>query len=392
MSVLWIILSLMFFASYLLHLVFNRLRIPGLLAPFIVGLLFQGFLPLTPLPSSDYSEIIPIFSDLGIIFLLFLIGVNIESHQLLGLSKSIIALAALNLGLSSILGGLFLIRLGYPPLIALIVATALATVAEATIAPILDEMKLLKTTTANLIIGSGILDDVAEVLLASLASFITGTGTSEMNPVFLGLGLLFFVGLALVAQRGLMPILLRFEPRCNEEQIFLLALFVALLFVGVSLFFGFGVLLGAIVGGWVFQRYLRGNDSRKTIVGILRPVAYGFLGPIFFFSIGFGIGFISLVESFEIMIVLFLINVVAKFASAYIVGNRIGLNRKAIVVIGLGLSAKFSMGIIPVQILYASGIIDKELFSAFVAVSAVSTATIPFLLAGLMSRWRRDIP
>jgi Ca2+-transporting ATPase len=391
MAISWILLSLMFFASYLLHLVFHKVRIPSLLAPFIVGLVFQGFLPFLLLPSSEYSQLLPVFSDLGIIFLLFLIGINIESQKLRSLSKSIAALAALNLGLSSGIGALLFILWGYPPLVSIIVATALATVAEATIAPILDEMDLLKTKTANLIIGPGILDDIAEVLLASLASFVTGVGTSETNPVFLALGFSLFFGLAVFAYRVLMPLLIRLEPNCNEEQTFILALFVALLFVGVSLFFGFGVLLGAIVGGVVFQRYLRGNSSEGKIVAILRPVAYGFLGPIFFFSIGVGIGFVNLVESFGVMIPLLLVNFGAKFTSAYIVGKRIGLNGKSIAVIGLGLSAKFSMGIIPVQILYSAGIIDTSLFAAFISVSAVSTVTVPFALAWLVSHWRESI-
>jgi Ca2+-transporting ATPase len=391
MSTSWILLSLMFFTSYLLHLVFHRVRIPSLLAPFIVGLVFQGFLPFIPLPNSDYSQIIPVFSDLGIVFLLFLIGINVESQQLRRLSKSITALAALNLGLSSALGALLLIRLGYPLLSSIIVATALATVAEATIAPVLDETGLLKTKTATLIIGPGILDDVAEVLLASLASFIVGSETSRYDPVFLALGLVLFFGLALFSHRLLMPLLIRLEPDCDEEQIFLLAIFVALLFVGVSLFFGFGVLLGAIVGGLIFQNYLRKNGSKEKIVAILRPVAYGFLGPVFFFSIGFSIGFVNLVESFWLTILLLFVNFGAKFASAYIVGKRIGLNGKSITVIGLGLSAKFSMGIIPVQILYSTGIIDNGLFAAFIAVSAVSTIIIPFTLAWLVNHWRESI-
>lgn len=391
MAVPWILLASMFFMSYLLHLVFHRVRIPGLLAPFLVGLIFQGLLPLIPFPSLEPSQIVPVFSDLGIVFLLFLIGVNLESQQLRSLSKSIIALAILNLGLSSLIGALIIINLGYSPLVSIIVATALATVAETTIAPILHEMGLLKTKVANLIIGPGIIDDVVEVLLASLASFVVGVRTSISNPIFLALGLVLFLGLTLFSHRMLMRWLIRLEPNCSEEQLFLLALFVALLFTGVSLLFGFGVLLGAIVGGLVFQSYLRENESKGKIVAILRPVAYGFLGPVFFFSIGFGIGFVSLVESLWATILLLLANFGAKFASAYVVGKRIGLNGKSIVVMGLGLSAKFSMGIIPVQVLYSSGIIDRSLFAAFVSVSAVSTATIPFTLAWLINHWRESI-
>lgn len=391
MSVQWILLSTMFFTSYLLHLVFRRMQIPGLLSPFLVGLAFQGLLPLVPLPSLEHSQILPLFSDLGIIFLLFLIGINIEGKQLRKLSKSIIALAILNLGFSSILGGLVLIGLGYPLLTSIIVATALATVAETTIAPILDEMNLLKTKVANLIIGPGILDDVAEVLLVSFVAFIIDDGSSLFNPLFLSLGLVVFFGLAFFFHRVVMPWLTRLEPNCSDEQMFLLALFVAFLFTGVSILFGFGVLLGAIVGGLVFKRYLRGNDPTGKTLAILRPVAYGFLGPVFFFSIGFGVGFMGLLENYWVTILLLLANFGAKFASAYIVGKRIKLNGRSIMLIGLGLSAKFSMGIIPAQILYTSGIIDRGLFSAFVAVSAISTVTIPLTLAWLIKHWRESI-
>ncbi len=391
-SIQWILLSLMFFASYLLHLAFHKARIPGLLAPFIIGLVFQGILPITPIGVFEPSETISAFSNLGIVFLLFLIGINLESQQLRSLSKSITALAILNICFSSLLGSLILVTLGYPPLISILVAMALATVAETTIAPILDEMGLLKTKVANLIIGPGILDDVAEVLLASVASFSIGAQADITSISFLVLGLILFFGLALFSQRALMPWLIRLDPNCDDERIFLLTLFVALFFAGLSIYFGFGVLLGAIVGGLVFQRYLRSNgNSNERVLAILRPVAYGFLGPVFFFSIGFSIGFVSLAESFEATVLLLLANFATKFASAYIVGKKTGLNLKSIAMIGLGLSAKFSMGIIPVQIFYSAGIIDKSLFAAFVAVSAVSTIAIPFTLAWLISHWRDNI-
>ncbi len=386
----WILLALMFLMSFFLHHVLRIVKIPSLLAPFFVGLLFQSFLPLIPI-SFETSEIITVFSDLGIVFLLFLIGVNIDSQQLMSLSTSIVALALLNFGLSSLFGALILIGLGYPLYISVLVATALATVAEATIAPILDAMNLLRTKVANLIIGPGILDDVAEVILASLASFLVGTNMNVSDSLILLIGLPLFFGLAFFSHRVLMPWLTRLEPNCNEEQMFLLAISVAFLFVGVSLFFGFGVLLGAIVGGLIFQHYLKGNGAHETIIHILRPVAYGFLGPVFFFSIGFNIGFVSLVENLWTTVLLLSANFGTKLVSAYVVGRRLKLNGKSIAVIGLGLSAKFSMGIIPVQILYVNDIINQGLFVAFVAVSAISTATVPFVLAWLINRWRDSI-
>ncbi|MCS7369186.1 MAG: hypothetical protein NDF57_05690, partial [archaeon GBS-70-058] len=62
-----------------------------------------------------------------------------------------------------------------------------------------------------------------------------------------------------------------------------------------------------------------------------------------------------------------------------------------IVVVSMGLSAKFSMGIIPAQILYSAGIIDETLFTSFVGVSTVTTMTIPFTLSYIVKKWKKDI-
>jgi Kef-type K+ transport system membrane component KefB len=61
------------------------------------------------------------------------------------------------------------------------------------------------------------------------------------------------------------------------------------------------------------------------------------------------------------------------------------------ILIGLGLSAKFSMGIIPVQIFYSAKLIDQRLFSSFIAVSTITTAIIPPLLSFIINRWREGI-
>jgi len=61
------------------------------------------------------------------------------------------------------------------------------------------------------------------------------------------------------------------------------------------------------------------------------------------------------------------------------------------IVIGLGLSTKFSMGIIPIQIFYSAKVIDQQLFSAFVAVSTITTMIIPFTLAYIINRWKQTM-
>jgi Kef-type K+ transport system membrane component KefB len=81
-------------------------------------------------------------------------------------------------------------------------------------------------------------------------------------------------------------------------------------------------------------------------------------------------------------------NFVGKFLSVFAVGRMADLNWREIVSIGLGLSTKFSMGIIPIQIFYSARLIDQNVFSSFVAVSTITTMIIPFSLALIVNRWK----
>ena len=364
---------------------------PHLLAPLLVGFAFQ-LLPI----SSSLTTVVSgkafyVLAQLGIVFLLFLVGLQLDTKQLRRLSLEIVALSILNLTFSSILGFYILVSFGYPPLISALVATALATVAEATIAPILDELGVIKSKVANLIVGPGIFDDVAEVVIASLASVIVGAGQATVNPSFLAFGFLAFVAFALVFHRLIIPLITRFDREPKETHSFLLAVSTALIFTAISQNFKFGVLLGAIVAGLTFQKFRNLSNIKPDAFTTLRAITYGFLGPVFFFGIGLSVNLSSFVDGFQLTLWLLAVNFFGKFLAAFIVGRMTKLNLKAITAIGLGLSAKFSMGIIPVQIFYSAKVIDQQLFSAFVAVSAITTMIIPFTLACVIHRWRQNI-
>ncbi len=396
---LLMLLALMLFISYLLHHGLDKLRMPNLLAPLLVGLVFQSIPQLSPLTSVASGEAYYFLAQLGIILLLFLVGFQLDIEKLRSLSKYIAILSVSNLAFSSILGFLILMSYGYPLLVSLLVSTALATVAETTVAPILYEIGVIKTEAASLILGSGVVDDVAEVMIASLASMMVGTEGEAVDPLLLVGGLCAFAGFALFFNVLVLPFIKRFDKKPRDSHAFLLIISTVLAFTAFSHYFRLGILLGAIVGGFTFQRFLNRSNSKSEAfkkplllsVASLRGVTFGLLGPIFFFGIGLGFNLSSLAESFSLMLLLLAANFIGKFVGAFMVGKMAKMNLKTIAVIGLGLSAKFSMGIIPVQIFYSAGVIDQQLFSAFIAVSTITTLTIPFSLAYIINRWRPDV-
>jgi len=386
---LFTLLALMLFLSYLMHFGLDKLRMPHLLAPLLIGFVFQLF--PSSLTNVVFGEAFSVLAELGIVFLLFLIGFQLNAEKLRSLSGEIAALTILNLAFSSILGFYVLLSFGYPPLISILVSTALATVAETTIAPILDELGVIETKVANLIIGPGVFDDVAEVMIASLASVIVGAGESTVSPVFLVLGFIAFVVFALVFHRFIIPVITYFDREPRETHLFLLIVSTALVFTAISQNFKLGVLLGAITAGLASQKLQNSSNNGAKAFTTLRPIAYGFLGPVFFFCIGSNVNLSSFASALQLTLWLLAANFVGKFMAVLLVGKLAKLNVKEAIIIGLGLSAKFSMGIIPVQIFYSANVIDQQLFSAFVAVSAITTMIVPFTLAYVINKWRHNI-
>ncbi|HIH88942.1 TPA: cation:proton antiporter [Candidatus Bathyarchaeota archaeon] len=388
---LMVALAGMFFASYILHFPLDRYRMPTLLAPLLVGFLFQ-LLPnsvvWTGLPGTEGFTVL---STLGIMFLLLTVGVQLEPKAILSLGRPILLISVLNMGFSTLLGYVVLTWFGYPPLVSLVVSTALATVAETTIAPILDELGVIKSREASLILCPGIVDDIAEVILASVASVMVGATSAAVDPLYMILGFALFIGVALLLNRVILPRFARFEGTPNDNHLLILLLSSILTLVAITQSFGLGILLGSIVAGLSFQRFLRDLDADKRVLTILRALSYGFLGPVFFFGIGLDTGLGSMAASLPLTLLLLVANFIGKFLSAYAVGRLMGMSMKSILVVGLGLSAKFSMGIIPVQIFFSAGVIDEFVFSSFIAVSTITTVIIPFSLAYIINRWRGEI-
>jgi len=362
--------------------------LPSLLAPLLVGLVFRLVPQFSWVGKYASSGELGFLSSLGIMLLMFLVGVRVDVNEFKRQSLNMVSIAILNILFSTLIGMLVLLYYGYPLLISALISSALATVAEATIAPILDELDVIRSRSANLILGPGILDDVLEIATASIASVMVGS-MGTFNPSMILLGIFVLLILAIIFHRLILPKLASLEVEARAYSLTMLMIVVALTFTLISEYFSLGILLGAVTAGIVFQKFI--SKSGGECVKLLRALAYGFLGPIFFFTIGLSITPESIVKSAMLTLWLVLANFAGKFASTIIVGVYAKMNWKEIVVVGMGLSAKFSMGIIPAQILYSAGLIDEALFTSFVGVSTITTMTIPFTLSYIVKRWREDI-
>jgi len=167
-------LALLFALTYLLAGLLERVRIPGILAALFVAMAVH----YTPIGgrflSPQFHVFLAFLADLGVLFLLFFIGLQIDLKDMRDQSGDIIWLTVLNTTVPFLMGMAVMLALGYGWLMAFVIGLTRMPTAEAVIVPILDEFKLIRTRVGEMIIGAGVLDDIIEVFLLTPASHQQG--------------------------------------------------------------------------------------------------------------------------------------------------------------------------------------------------------------------------
>ncbi len=167
---LLLVLSLLFALTYLLAGLLEHVRIPGILAAMFVAMALH-YTPIgAHLPSSQFNVPLSFLADLGVLFLLIYIGLQIDLKEMGDQSGDILWLTVLNTVVPFLMGMAVMLGLDYGWLIAFVIGLTRMPTAEAVIVPILDEFKLIHTRMGEFIIGAGVLDDMIEVFLVALVS------------------------------------------------------------------------------------------------------------------------------------------------------------------------------------------------------------------------------
>lgn len=387
-------LSLIFALTYLLGNLLSKLRIPSILAALFVGIALS-YTPFSPFVHSilAFETTFSFLADLGVLFLLFYIGLQIELGEMQKSSSDIIWLTVLNTVIPFFFGLAAMLAYGYGWAIALVIGMTRMPTAEAVIVPILDEFKMIKTRVGTFIIGAGVLDDIIEVILVGIVSIWIGAKTGETHGGLAGLlaGIISFGLVSWVLYRWLPPLMKRFEPK-NLSALMIFSLIVLFGFGGFGEYVELGMVVGAIVAG-VIMRPLFDRDERKGefLSKTTQTLSYGFFGVLFFFWVGFTADMEGFLEEPLLAIVLYLAGTLGKLAGVLIMVPMKKMHLKEAIIIGVGLDARLTTEIIVAQLLFTASIIDIKLFTALVAASSFTAITVPLIFTLLIRYWGDEV-
>ena len=253
-----------------------------LLGPYGVGALAKKFSWLAPFAFGNVEQIAPV-AEFGVVFLLFMIGLELSWQRLAIIGKLVFGLGALQVfGSAAALGGLALL-LGEPPTSAVVLGFALALSSTAIVIPVLAEAKRLGTTAGRTIFAVLLFQDlmVAPLLFMVTMLGIRGGGlgmavVSILVPALTGLSVIVIGG------RLVMRPLFHHVAAAGSTEFFMAACLLVVIGTGVvTAISGLSMGLGAFIAGILLAE----TEYRREIEVTLEPFK-GLLLGLFFVSIG----------------------------------------------------------------------------------------------------------
>jgi len=369
------------------------LRMPWMFASLFFGLILSTLGLFKPTIESDLFEML---QTVGMYLLLFIIGFSLDFRKMARLKNYVVLGTIIIIAFEGFFGSLLLYfvfpaEVSHSYLVALVTALSFATVGEAVLLPILNEFGVIKTTFGQLTLGIGTLDDIIEVLMlavvAMLPAFLPVTQTlSFPDPllIVLDLSCLLLLTFAMIKLGGNIKRILEknHPPRYVPSLLTLLILF-SFVALGGFVFESLAP-VGAIFGGMVLRGLLpkeRLHENEKNV----EFLGYIFLSPLFFLSIGASVSVTSLLIYPSMIALIWAVAKGSKLLSSLLLFRRL-LGNKYSLLLGLGLSVRFSTSLIVQFMLLNSGLISLVLYSTLIATAMLMKPVIIGLYSWGLSR------
>ncbi|AGY60116.1 cation:proton antiporter [Gloeobacter kilaueensis] len=362
-----------------------RLQLPAVLGELIFGVLV-GVSGLRLLGSGN--EVISVLAELGVILLLFEIGLESDLKELLRVGPLASLVATVGVAMPFLLGTAGLIWLfGVPVLPAVFAGAALTATSIGITARILGDLGKVNTTEGQVIIGAAILDDILGIIILAVVLGVTRDGA--VSP--LGLAYTTFVATgflvaAIFLGRLFAPFFVKVVNRLRTRgDLIVSALVFAFTLAYLAQALGSEAILGSFAAGLVLAETEKRDDLERR----LKPVADVFV-PVFFVNVGATTD-LSVLNPFNpqtqqgLPITLFLLvaAIVGKVASGYVLRPAKPVNRMAI---GFGMIPRGEVGLIFVGQGVGVPGLNPALLTAIVIVVIVTTFLAPPLLRYAIAR------
>jgi Kef-type K+ transport system membrane component KefB len=349
---------------------FERLRQPAVAGEIMAGILIGPSLLNLAAP----SEITSILAEIGVIFLLFNVGLETKPAAIFKVGKSAAMVAVLGVVLPFVSGWLLMKAWGSTTVESLFVGTALVATSVGITARVLSGLGLLDAPTARIILGAAVIDDILGLLVLAVVSSMAAGAVNYveiLTTAALALGFTIFV--TVVAA----PVVTRVAPRAERLRsghgMFIVGLVLCLGLSVAAAYIGVAAIIGSFLAGMALAEAAEGHPNmHRQINGVTE-----FLVPFFLVNIGMQLR-LDVFRSPSVIALCVLVTLVA--VATKLLGGGLGainLGIKRAAQVGMGMVPRGEVGIIVAQIGLGLAVIGPELYGVVLFMAVATTLIAP---------------
>ena len=354
-----------------------RLKLPAVVGELLAGIIIGPAVFNLVQPSG----IIKVFSDIGVIFLMFLAGLDSDIKTLKRLLRPSVLVAAFGMIVPIIIAYMTGILFKFSQVESLFLGLTFSATSVSISVAVLQEMGRLEGKEGMTILGAAVADDLLSILLLSIVSGLTGVSEPGSN---MGKDL----ALSLLIQAAFLILLVLLSvyviPRLiNLSQRLTLPVPETLVTMIIVAFASWGaeeVGLSNVIGAFFAGLALNRTSAQKTLKKNFTVISYSSFIPVFFVSIGLDMSIKGILHDFILFIVLVIGGVFSKLVGAGLGAKIAGFSNSSSLLVGTGMVSRGEMALVVAQIGLTNHLLAPAAYSTVIGAIIMTTVISPFLL------------
>lgn len=378
---LFFTLFVMFVAAKLAAEIFERLKQPAVAGEILAGIVIGP----SVLHWVQPTELTNVLSEIGVIFLLFLVGLETKPADIFRVGGRALVVAVLGVIVPFVFGYALLLVWGTQQIEAIFVGSAMVATSVGITARVLAQMGLLSLETSRIILGAAVIDDILGlIILAVVSSMAKGGVDYAQIATTAGLAIGFTLLVIFVGARAVNKLRPRVEKLKVGHSYLVFGLSLCLGLAMVANYIGVAAIIGAFLAGMALAESAEGTDMPHQAEAVTE-----FLLPFFLTNIGMQLKLEAFLNRGVIALALAvtLLAVISKLIGCGLAVFSMG--KKKAMQIGMGMVPRGEVGIVVAQIGLGLGVISDAVFGVVLFMAVATTLIAPPFLVQLFKGEKR---
>ena len=368
-TIIMVVASIMAMISY-------KLKQPMVIGYIIAGMIIGPYTP--PFSLILNFDILNLFAEIGVILLLFVVGMEFPIEKLKKIGKKALVIA-FSEGLGTFAIGYFVCQaLNYSVSDSLFLALAISVTSTVIVMRILEELDMVKEEATIIILGVAVIEDIIIISMLAIMQSVSSTGELSGIELITSVGtVLAFIGGASFIGSKTIPKLVNLIGKTNQHDVIVVAILgVAFGLSYIAFEIGISVATGAFFAG-----VLIAESKIHAVTQVLTTPLKDMFGALFFVSVGALMDVTQLPIFIVPAIILILVSIGAKFFTVYLASRSQGYNTQTALRTAFGLSSSGG----ELALVVAKGGNDVGVTSSFIlpmvgTMTIITTFITPYLI------------